>query len=193
MKELPETKKRAFRVFKFLNQNLHFHQPNIKFNKWVHPNENKSYLNITGLDEQVCLRFYGFKSDTPSYDLRVLSLLLLQGVHGTTAEKELTDGRLLLCFMDFLKNNFNEDIFMNLEGPIANPLINQLPFAYHLDSGFFRTLHEILIKLRSNDGQVSLLNYKELEKDDSGSSLHEVRSLSFDESEDDNTRSSLID
>ena len=153
MKELPE-KKRVFRIFKFLNQNLNAHRANIDIDRTY---KYGRFLNMTGLDKPTYLRLYGYKPDFPSYQLRIVFLYLLQAVHGTKEEKELTDGRLLMCLIDILKHIDNGDSFISLMHPFIEVREPVMGFGYHYSNG----LHEILTKMRSNDDQVSLLNYKE--------------------------------
>ena len=76
-------------------------------------------------------------------------------MHGIKEEKELTDGRLLMCVMDILKHiNGNDSYLMHPFIVVSLPIMR---FSYH----YSNRLHEILTKMRSKDGQVSLLNYKE--------------------------------
>ena len=74
---LPESKKRAFRVAKFILQNLR--DENRFFESWA----SKPYVL--------------------SYALRVLFLQLLQHISGTSAYDRLSDGLLVTCLLDMVK------------------------------------------------------------------------------------------
>ena len=154
MNELPENKKRVFRVLKFLNQNLHNREPNINIDKKKARYNRFRIRNITVLDAQACLRLYGYKPRIPSYHLRLVFLRLLLGIHGTTAEEELTDGRLLLCLMDLMTHIGELSVYS------THPLIKLGSALGFNDLGsVYEPLQKILTTMRSNDGHVSLLNY----------------------------------
>ena len=166
MKQLTENKKRVFRVLKFLNQNVHVGELN-----------GESYNNY--LDGTTRLRLYGYKPSYPSYLLRVVFFHLLLGVHGTKAEEELTDGRLLKCFInllhyfakkdrDYIKHPFilKRRIYMNL------PRLNWLPM---------HVLEDIDRMLQKEISGVSLQNSK----------VGEIRHLKFNENKD-GTEFSLV-
>ena len=147
MKELPENKKRVFRVLKFLNQNVHSHESNIDID------------GTTDLDKATCLQLYGYKPRVSSYRLRLLFLHLLQGVHDTKAEKKLTDSRLLLCLIDVWTN------FDCFNSHMIHPFIKSAHTIGWFHIGYFENLatykQRLFATMRSDSGQVSLLNYGE--------------------------------
>ena len=138
-----------FRVLKFLNQNCHSGEINIDLDD----NPSGTILTLRRLYKTTYPRLYGYKPRIPSYRLRLIFLHILQGVCGTKAEEELTDGRLLMCLMDMLKHVDDETSFM------IHPFIvgNALGFTSFYNS--YEKLSEILTKMRSVDGKFSLLNY----------------------------------
>ena len=109
MKQLPEDKKRAFRVVKFLIATASV-KPLIPFSC------------IQSLDQETLLRLYGRKPCIPSFDLRILLLHLLLHIHGTAAEPKLKDGLLVLCLLDMLQQcvDYTKTIYMIFDHPIIN-------------------------------------------------------------------------
>ena len=87
--DLPKGKKRAFRVTKLLISN--FVCSGIPFH----------FVNT--IDEDIRKKLYGRRPCISSYILRVIFLRLLTHVHGTDADQHLTDGVLVLCLLDILK------------------------------------------------------------------------------------------
>ena len=136
MRELPERKKRVFRVLKFLNQNVH--------------RDEISEFPIVGLDEPTCLRLYGYKPLFPSYLLRLVFLNLLQHIHGTDTEDKLTDGRLLLCLIDMLQTYYY----------LVHPFIRNYSVSYGMYFSGTDGIKSVLDKLQSMNENVNLLNNK---------------------------------
>ena len=139
MKDLPESKKRVFRVLKFLNTNIYY------------DNIINGECSNKVLDKQTRLHLYGYKPRFPSYHLRVFFLYLLLYVHGTPAEEELSDGRLLLCLIDMLQCLDRVDVY--------HPLIQVQPLYIYTEHLLLKEkFPSILAKMQSFTGEVSLLN-----------------------------------
>ena len=139
MKELPESKKRVFRVLKFLNQNILF--GNITDGKCDNIN----------LDKEMLLHLYGYKPLTSSYHLRVFFLHLLLHVHGTPAEQELSDGRFFMCLIDMLKDSNNVNMDHHL-------IQGRRLYGLFLYQGFEEKIKSVLKKMRYFRGEVKLLS-----------------------------------
>ena len=80
---------------------------------------------------------------------------MFQGVHGTKAEEELTDGRLLMCLIVMLK------VFDHGEEYLSHPFGVKGFKHYILYKHYYHDKYQkILNKMQSNVGQVRLLNYR---------------------------------
>ena len=142
IKNLPEHKKRVFRVLKFLNQNGH----------------SVIEYKIDGkLDKNTRLILYGYYPRCPSYHLRVLFLTLLQNIHGTKADEEITDGQLLMGLLRMLECMCNRRV------GLGHPFLSDHPFYISQFMGVADRLLKILCQMMQNkDDEISLLNYKDV-------------------------------
>ena len=79
--QLPDNKKRGFRIAKYLVQHI--------FGFRAHKCKSQ--------DQNTCIKLYGYKSRIRSYHLKLCFLQLMLHTEGTAAASQLTDGVLALC------------------------------------------------------------------------------------------------